>query len=256
MTTQIEYAGGAMRLPAELVKMKTRGAPRWWLELASRGAGVSSPAPASPAPSRPASPRASTQDTGREIGWIAGTVCPAVSSPAYSAHDKRELPEQFSDACMALMLRQTRQQEKPIPIKWGHRGEVIATTRNLDVLFSISRRAGFYTGLEFEARLSLTNELHRRVLADAANGLGVSIGYMSRSQYIIERDGVGEVRVVTDAVLDHVAILPPSETLVATFPAARCYAGQGKWYGCPSGLHERARLDAYAVWKRQAGIGG
>ena len=60
----------------------------------------------------------------------------------------------------------------------------------------------------------------------------------------------------TDAVLDHVAILPPSETLVATFPAARCYADKGKWFGCPAGLHERARLDAYAVWKRQAGIGG
>ena len=78
---------------------------------------------------------------------------------------------------------------------------------------------------------------------------------MSGRQSPVERDGMGEVRVIHDEILDHVAVLPKASSLRACFPAARCYAGTGQWIACPIELGPRARLDAYAVWKRQVGIG-
>lgn len=248
----IEYGGWThYGTTAEQARVKLRNAPAWVRE---RATAAQSPAKSPATPARPRARPPAAPDARRVIGWLAGTICPAVSNPAHSSHDGRKLPEQFSDVCMATMLRQTRQQEKPIELRWGHRGPVIATTRNLDVLFSVNYATGFLTGLEFEARLRLDDELHRRVLAEAADGLGVSIGYIGRRQSIVERDGVGAVRVIHDAVLDHVAVLPKSSDLQPCFPAARCYGGQGKWFACPVQLHDRARLDAYAVCKRQAGV--
>ena len=88
----------------------------------------------------------------------------------------------------------------------------------------------------------------------AADGPGVSIGYTARRQWRVERDGIGTVRVVDDAVLDHVAVLPGSATQRPAVAAARCSAGTGRWFGCPVNLHTRAQLAAHAVLKRQAGV--
>lgn len=249
-TPHIEYAGGHT-----LAKVnESRGpaiakAPAWWRQMSrdtQRRAG------GQPDRSRARPPAAA--DARRVIGWLAGTVCPAVSEAVYSARDGKRLPEQFTDVCMDAMRRQTLQQERPIPITWGHNGPTICTTRNLDAVFFIKAVGGFFTGLEFQARLRPGDELHRRVLAEAAGGLGVSIGYYSRRQSTVERDGVGEVRVIHDAVLDHVAVLPKASAMRACFPAARCYGGTGQWIACPVELHERARLDAYRVWQRQVGV--
>lgn len=245
---EIEYSGSSRHMTPEQMRIKLRNAPAWVLQRA----GITSRAAAAP-PARPRSRPPATAAARSVIGWVAGTICPAVSNPAYSSGDGRTLPEQFTDVCMRAMLRQATEQTKPIALRWGHRGPVIATTRNLDVLFTIKSSTAFLTGLEFEARLRLDDELHRRVLAAGADGLGVSIGYVSTRQSIVQRDGIGEVRVIHECVLDHVAVLPPDANLRAAYPAARCYAGKGRWMACPVELRSRARLDAYAVWKRQAG---
>lgn len=248
-TPHIEYAGGyTLAKVNESRRAVIARAPAWWQELARANGRRGSP------PDRPRARPPAPADARRVIGWLAGTICPAVSEPAFSSRDGRRLPEQFSDACMRAMLLQTPQQVKPIAITWGHSGPTICTTRNLDAIFFIKAVDGFFTGLEFQARLRPDDELHRRVLAEAADGLGVSIGYYSRRQSIVKRDGVGEVRVIHDAKLDHVAVLPKASSLRACFPAARCYAGTGQWIACPVELGQRARLDAYAVWKRQVGI--
>jgi hypothetical protein len=247
MNNAIEYSGGsAWGTTADQASIKTRNAPRWWLEMARRTSPAASPARP---PARPAAPA----DARRSVGWLAGTCCPGVSEPARSQADGKTLPEQFTDACWRSMLRQTQQQERPIALTWDHYGPVIATTRNLDVLYHIKYGEPGMIGLEFECRLPDT-ELGRQVLAAAAEGLGVSIGYHAKRQWHVERDGIGTVRVVDDAVLDHVAVLPGSATQRPAFSAARCFAGTGRWMACPVELPTRARLAAWDVLKRQAGV--
>lgn len=245
-TPVIEYSGGSSwGATPEQVQLKLRNAPAWvHARIASRTAAAS---PARPPVSRPA------VNPDEIIGWIAGTCCPGVSVPVHSNADGRTLPEQFTDAAWRSMLRQTRTAGKPVPLTWDHHGPVIATTRDLAVLFRIAPTVGGLIGLEFESRLR-DDDLGRRILAAAADGLGVSIGYHSKRQWHVERDGIGTVRVVDDALLDHVAVLPGSATQRPAFSAARCYAGTGRWFGCPVKLHTRAQLDAYTVLKRQAGV--
>jgi hypothetical protein len=248
MKPEIEYSGGSYwGTTPDQVAVKLRHAPAWVLKRANVATGT--------APARPRQtvrPPAAQADARRSVGWLAGCVCPGVSKPAYSSQDSRTLPEQFTDACWRSMLRQTLQQEKPIPLKLGHKGEIIATTRNLDVVFHIKRGIGSLMGLEFEARLK-DDAIGRRVLDAAKAGLGVSIGYRQAKQWHVERDGVGTVRVIDDCVLDHVAILLPSDGMEPSYPAARCYSGVGRWMACPVQLHEHARAFAYEVLKRQAG---
>jgi len=241
----IEYSGGSTwGRTAEQFKLKTRNAPREWLERAK----VNSRATAAP----PARPHV-RPDPDRMIGWLAGTCCPGVSVPVKSSADGRELPEQFTDNAWRSMLRQTQSRGRPVPLTWDHYGPTITTTAGLDVLFRIASDVGGLIGLEFEARLH-DDDLGQRVLAAAAGGLGVSIGYTAKRQWHVERDGIGTVRIVDDAVLDHVAVLPGSATQRPAFRAACCYAGTGRWIACPVDLHTRAQLDAYAVLKRQAGV--
>lgn len=248
MNTEIEYGGcSTWAMTPDQIRIKLRHAPEW---VRNRAAVAAAPV----SPSRPTvRPPAAQADARRSVGWVAGVICPGVSSPAYSSQDGRTLPEQFTDNAWRSMLKQAAQQEKFIPLKLGHKGEVIATTRNLDVLFHIKRSVGGLMGLEFQCRLPDT-AIGRRVLAEARDGLGVSIGYHSARQWHVERDYVGTVRVIDDCVLDHVAILPASEHVEASYSGARCYSAVGKWMACPVEIQDRARLFAYAELKRQAGI--
>lgn len=248
MNTQpIEYGGAGLRLTPEQIAVKLRNAPRWVRERAAVASQARPAAPASVQPPAPAS-----RNLWREIGWVAGTCCPGVSSAAHAAKDGRSLPEQFTDAAWRSMLEQVQARTNPVRLTWGHGGPTIATTEDRGLSFRVSDPVGVLIGLEFHARLP-DSELGQRVLAAAADGLGVSIGYHSARQWIIDRDGVGEVRVVDDCVLDHVAVLPPSSTLRACYTGARCFAGRGPWVACPKVLQERAQLAAYAVVKQQAG---
>lgn len=244
----IEYSGGThWGTTPEQVALKLRHAPAWVRNRAQVATGN----PVSQ-PRQTARPPATQADARRSSGWIAGVICPGVSNPAYSAKDSRRLPEQFTENAWRSMLRQTLQTEKPIPLTWGHSGPVIATTRDLDVVFHVARNVGSLMGLEFEARLK-DDALGRRVLDEAAAGLGVSIAYRAAKQWHVDRDGVGLVRVIDDCVLDHVAVLPVSDGMEAVYPAARCHSGSGRWMACPVRLHEQSRLFAYGVLKRQAG---
>jgi hypothetical protein len=239
-TGTIEYSGGSSwGRTAEQVRLKTRNAPRWWLDRAGLHG-------------RAAAPAATAKRARRVIGWIGGTCCPGVSVPAFSASDRRTLPEQFTPAAWRAMLRQSHGGKRPVRLTWGHGGDTIAASTGLDVLFRLHPTFGELIGLEFEARL-YDDEIGRRVLAEGADGLGVSIGYHSVRQWHVERDGIGTVRVVDDAVLDHVAVLPRSSTLGPCFKAARCYAAPGGELTCPTNIRTKPQLEAYAVLKRQAG---
>lgn len=246
MEQRLEYAGGIG--PSALVtgeRFKTRNAPQWWLELASRG--IRSAAAEKNGTTRPGKVSPAPQATPRWAGWIAGVACAGVSDPAHSPGDRRRLPEQFTDAALAEIVKQVR---RDIPLTWGHSGPTLCSTRGLDLLL----RAKPLMGLCFEGRLR-DNDLSRRVLREIGEQepIGVSIGFVDARGWTVERDGIGTVRIVNSASIDHIALLPRGSGLKPAYPAAWAAAAIGHRELCPSATRTRAELKAYAVLKRQAG---
>jgi hypothetical protein len=165
--------------------------------------------------------------------------------------DGERLPEQFTFRCWQSMLEQLRQWRAGVSLQWGHGGPVLATGP-LDLTWR--KHAHDFVGICFEARLA-DNELSRQVLdAIEADGLGVSIGYLTRSHWHVDRDGIGRMRVVDDCKVHHVALIPADGKAKPCFPAARAYGLRGERVGCPTRLRDRAELFAWQAIKRQLGI--
>jgi hypothetical protein len=241
MNTAIERAAVSAR--PEDIATKLRNAPTWVRQRVTGGAAAGNPA--RPAAKSPAPPAAA-----RWVGWIAGTCCPGVSRPAYQHRDGETLPEQFTPRAWEAMLAQVRS-GKSVPVTWDHHGPVIATTDNFDVLF----RMEALVGPQFEVRLRDT-DLGRKVLAEIdGRSLGVSIGFDKTDSWIVERDGVGRMRVVDGCTLHHVAILPRSATLRPAYSGARCYGLRGVGTCCPSELYRDAHAWAFRILRQQAGCG-
>lgn len=242
----IERAGGV-----GMADLSRRGvlerAPAWWRELAQRGA--SAPAASSPARPKasPAKPTARAQAP--VIGWLAGVCCAGVSKPCYGHVDGRTLPEQFTGNAWRSMLEQLRTVSLDVPLRRGHDGPVLATSRSLDLVFNINP----VYGLEFEARLRDTPECRKVLDEITATGWGVSIGFARGKQWTVERSGVGTVRVIDDAVLDHVAIIDGTGNRRAAYAAARCHAARSTSVACPSRLQSDARGWAFRILAMQAG---
>ena len=243
MIETVERAAVSAR--PEDIEAKLRNAPAW---LRSR----LNPRP-SPAAIKPTRPVATANPQARSrapvIGWIAGTCCPGVSRPAFAAHDGETLPEQFTPRCMEQLVTQSHRGDA-VTLTWGHSGPVIGSTRDLDLLFRVDR----IVGLEFEARLRDT-ELGRKVLAEIeGRSLGVSIGFMNTKSWIVDRDGVGRLRVVDECRLHHVAVLPRTATLRPAYSGARCYGARDAGAGCPLNLRFDARAWAFRFIAAQAGV--
>lgn len=245
MTEIIERAAVSAR--PEDVAAKLRNAPAW---VTRRTSPVVAPARPAASPARPtAKPAATSRSKPAAIGWLAGTLCPGVSKPAYAHHDGERLPEQFTPRAWEAMLAQVRS-GKSVPVTWDHHGPVIATTDDFDVLF----RMESIVGPQFEVRLRDTG-VGRKVLADSdGRSLGVSIGFDKTDSWIVERDGVGRMRVVDGCTLHHVAILPRSATLRPAYSGARCYGLRDASTCCPSVLYRDARVWAFRFIAAQAGI--
>jgi HK97 family phage prohead protease len=142
------------------------------------------------------------------------------------------------------------QRGEAVTLTWGHDGPVIGSTRDLDLLF----RMDGITGLEFEARLRDT-PLGRKVLAEIdGRSLGVSIGFMKTKSWIVDRDGVGRMRVVDECRLHHVAVLERSATLRPAYSGARCYGVKDSGPGCPQHLRHAAQSFAFREIVAQAGV--
>jgi hypothetical protein len=213
-------------------------APQWWRNLANRGLQSAAAVEASPVVRSPA--------TLKVAGWLAGCVAPGVSVPAFNHADKRRLREQFTSACWARVLEQSRKAGSPITLRWGHEGGTLATTEDLSLMLDIHA----VVGLTFDGRLR-DDALSKTVLEAAGKGgLAVSIAYKRGKTWVVERGGV-TIRVVDDCVVDHIAILPPSQT--PAYPAARCFARRGVESACPEELKRDARVHAWRALKAEQG---
>ena len=244
---QIEYAGG---FTLEQTNASRRGimarAPAWWRQLAERGGSTqANPRAPATAPARAAKP----QTRPAVIGWMAGVCCPGVSKPAYGHRDGENLPEQFTPRAWDAMLAQVRSAKHDVPLTLGHNGPVLARSRSLDLVFTLDP----LHGLAFEARLRDTPDCRKVLDQIGVTGWGVSIGFSKGSQWIVERDGIGRVRVIDDAVLDEVSIIAPDTGRRAAYHAARCFAMRGTGVACPSDITHRAHSWAVRVLRIQAG---
>jgi hypothetical protein len=243
MIGNIERAAVSAR--PEDVETKLRNAPAWLRARVNRSTTADKLNPVKPA--APAKPQARSLPP--VIGWLAGVCCPGVSRPAHSTEDGETLPEQFTPRCMEGIAEQARR-GSVITLAWNHDGPVIGTSRDLDLLFRMDR----ITGLEFEARLRDT-PLGRKVLAEIdGRSLGVSIGFTKSKSWIVDRDGVGRMRVVDECRLHHVAVLPRTATLRPIYSGARCYGVKDSGLGCPLHLRHAAQSWAFREIAAQAGV--
>ena len=251
---------GAISARPEDILVKLRNAPAWLRNVAAvRGVSASpadrpawhhKPESLATAPSVAAKPsRPQARSLAPVIGWVAGVCCPGVSRPAHSTEDGEVLCEQFTGRAMQSICDQARAGGE-IALTWGHDGPEIASSRGLDLLFRVDRTVG----LEFEARLRDT-PLGRKVLAEIdGRSLGVSIGFHRSKSWIVERDGVGRMRVVDECRLHHVAVLERTATLRPIYRGARCYGVKDSGLGCPMHLRQSAEAWAFRQIAAQAGV--
>jgi hypothetical protein len=173
-------------------------------------------------------------------------ACCGVSRPAFVTAEGRKVPEQFTPAGLAAL---TRQADREIPLSWGHGGPTLCTTRGLDL--SLFTRA--LLGLCFQARLPDTAS-NRSILAQIGDELvGVSVAFVGAKGWLVERDGIGTIRIVDAAQIDHIALIPPGSGQRAAYPAAWAAASSGHRGLCPSAVKVRAEQAAYGALKVQAG---
>jgi hypothetical protein len=237
----IEYAfyPGTGSPDGKQIALKLRNAPAWVRS------GISPKA----APPRSIAAPAKPQREKRFAGWVAGCCAPGVSRPAFSHLDRETLPEQFTPAAWESIVSQVRSCKMPVSLTWKHGGPVLAVTP-FDLTFRMDRTCG----LVFEARLK-EGQLEQLVIdeLDAPGGLAVSVAYRKAKQWIVERDGVGRVRVVNDCVLDHVALIPRAAEYGGAYPAARAYGAKGNRIACPMDPIRSAEIFAFRVLQKQAG---
>jgi len=248
--THIEYAGGHTLAQVN----RSRGAvidraPKWWRQLARDTAKRNAPAPAQPAAMRPAQPATARRWQG--WGWVCGVCAPGVSTPIHGTKDRETIPEQFTPRCWESILRSIGRSDKSVRLTLGHRGPTLATSP-LDLTFRVHRLFG--VGMYFTARLKTDDVPADVARALQAGGVGVSVGYTKPNQWIVERSGVGRVRVIDECTLDHVALLSPGGHMEPVYAAARCFGLPGPRYGCPSEPMMKALQHAYRELKRQAGV--
>jgi hypothetical protein len=236
----LEFAGGVtLERASESRAAILRRAPEWWRKLASQPLPSAAPVKTSPVVRSPAMPKT--------VGWIAGCVAPGVSVPAFNHSDKLTVREQFTPACWARVLEQFHKAGSPVTLRWGHEGPTLATTDDLSLMLDVHE----IVGLTFDGKLR-GDALSKTVLEAAAKGgLAVSVAYLRAKTWTVERDGV-TVRVVDSAEVDHIAVLPPSQT--PAYPGARCFVRRGGEAACPDELQRDARVHAWRTLKAEQGL--
>jgi hypothetical protein len=245
----IEYAGGhTLAMVNESRRSVIANAPAWARKLARETYALHFPAPAQPAARPPVKPAAARQRPG--WGWVSGVCSPGVSTPVYGHSDGQKLPEQFTSRCWESILRSINDYKHPVTLTLGHDGPVLASTPH-SLKFRLHSLFGI--GLEFVAPLRSGDVPPAVAAALQSGGLGVSVGFTKPKQWIVERAGVGRVRIIDDCVLDHVALLPPDAKMKPVYAAARCFGVVGSRLGCSREATDRAVQHAYRELKRQAG---
>lgn len=239
---RMELAGGAtVQALRESRSEVMQRAPAWWRKLSNSGLRAAAAEKYPPRHVRKTAPPIA--------GWTYGVAVVGVSDPALSQSDGQRLHEQFTDDCIAALVRQAN--SGGVSLTWGHSHDKLVTTGPaLDLLF----RADPIFGLTFTARLP-DSPLNRRVLAELEQGvLGVSVAYDRASGWTVERRGYGPVRIVNSCRLHHVAIIGRDSGRMPCYPAARIGGRRGAGPGCPPDVRDTVRAVVCRELIRQANV--
>lgn len=240
----VEYAGAGFHadLQAKRNQVLAR-APAWWRDLALQGTRSRPQSPGTRPTPRPAAKPSPT------LGWIFGIANVGLSEPVMPAGGGGMMArEQFTDSALADIAK--RQGGSVIELRWGHRGEVLTTNRGLNLVLRHDPRFG----LTFTARLKDT-PLHRHVMDELSKGLvGVSVGFTDPEGWTMDRRGVGVVRVVSRARLDHIALLRPDSKALPAYRACWAAGRLSAGPGCPVSVRRAAEQRALEEMKRQPAV--
>ena len=251
-TPRIEFAGG---ITLAHVNASRRGilarAPAWWRNLAIRNgaavAAVEAPATDSPGVWHYGADAEEPKASRSYCGWLSGCVAPSVAVPCFNHADKLTVREQFTPACWQMVLEQSRRGKHPITLQYRHEGELLASTSDISLTFDLDS----ICGLQFDAKLR-DDPLGRSIIkAASGKGLAVSIAYRRGKGWTVDRQG-GTVRVINECTVDHVAVLPASQS--PAYRGARCFGAATRSQVPPSELQQEARVYAWREIKREAGV--
>jgi hypothetical protein len=251
-TPIIEIAGGNTLAN---VNASRRGilsrAPAWWRELAIRNgaavAAVKSPASDSHGARHYGSAVAEPKASRSYCGWLSGCVAPSIAVPCFNHADKLTVREQFTPACWQMVLEQSRRGKHPITLQYRHEGELLASTSDISLTFALDS----ICGLQFDAKLRDDPLGRSTIKAASGKGLSVSMAYKRGKGWTVQREG-GTVRVINECIVDHVAVLPASQS--PAYRGARCYGSATQSPAPPSELQRHARIYAWREIKREAGV--
>ncbi len=237
MSPTIERA--AMSATSEDIASKLRHAPEWVRR------GLTGPRTRT----IPASSKPTARAKAPVIGWLAGVLCPAVSRPVVCSADGEKLPEQLTPNAMRGILDQVRHVTGDgISLRLEHHGPTLARSGSFDLTFSLDPTVG----LQFEARLRDTPESRKLLERAGEAGFGISMGFTSPKTWIVQRDGIGRVRVIDQATLDHVAVVEGDHRR-SIYPGARCFAVRSTGWGCPDSIRKQASVWAFRAVRLAAG---
>jgi hypothetical protein len=235
---QLEFAGGTSIGSVSRESVVAR-APLWWRNLANKGLRSAAAAKASPKRVAPDE---------RDAGWLVGVVAPGESEPVFCPQDQRTLPERFDPSAWDAVMEQVRDGRKPIGLWAAHDGRMLACTSGRTLRLEVHP----VLGLTFEARIP-GGPLERALLRDmSVTGLGVSVAF-HHAIVRHEQRGGRTIRVVTSAVVEHIALVVKGSGMRAVYPAARCFGSPLDKADQLAKAWSEARTAAWKVLRGQRG---
>jgi len=243
-TPRIEFAGGSdlAAIQANRSHVLAR-APAWVRQISDRRLRAAAAAKASST----SAPRASAGTA----GWVWGLGAAGVSVPVRLPADPQDRPEQFNTEALEQMARQANRAGGDVPLVWDHHGPVLARNLGTDLVLRVVDLFG-QPALAFEARLRQSPAAKLALEQLQAGLLGVSLEFNSSKSHLADRPGIGLVRVISQANLLGIALVPRASGTKAAYPACTAAGRQGGGIGPSTAMRDAVRHRAWEQLTRQA----
>jgi hypothetical protein len=242
---RVEYAGG-MNLAA--VHESRRGvlarAPAWWRQLSGGRARSAPDHKCHPQPKA-----SSTQPA--PVGWVWGLAVAGLSMPCRMRPGGDVLPEQWRGEALRLVAEQANRGGGSIPLLWDHGGPQLARNVGTDLLLRVVDLHGTQA-LAFEARLRECPASQRALEHLEAGLVGVSVEFNYGHSYVVDRPGIGQVRIIDRANLLGIALVPRASGTKAAYAAATAAGRRGASISGSRALRDEVQHRAWHELTKQA----
>jgi hypothetical protein len=238
----IERSAFGTMLGAADRAVKLRNAPSW----------VRQAIVATPQAKRIVAPQPTVARSSASVaGWCVGLASCGISVPVRSTTDGQTLPEQFRDDALERMAKAANSGGGRLRLTWGHDGAELCRNQNLDLVMRVVDMFG-QPALSFQARLRDSLATRKALDVLEAELVGVSLEFTSGRSKVIERPGIGPVRIVIDAELVGIALVPRGSGSRAAYPACTAAGKRGSSMGPSPSLRDAVRHRAWRELTDQA----